>query len=252
MSSSSSFSSHATVTYTSAPLPPIPTLEYLEYLAPSDDDIPAEDQPLSADASPIALLLGYVADSEHAEDDFEEDPEMDPLNDDKEELSKEEEEPLAPTDSALPISDYVPSSKETGPFETDETTATPPPLVPPHTVYGSAPTSPLPPPSLLTPLSSLLSRITSPPFLLLSARRDPIPEAGMPLQKRVCFTTLYCRFKIRESSIAVAARQLRPAVARGASVRVLTALEEVNERMTDLAATHRQDSEEFYMRHHDA
>ncbi|GKG59550.1 hypothetical protein Tco_0605201, partial [Tanacetum coccineum] len=75
------------------------------------------------------------ADSEHAKDDFEEDPEMDPLDDEEdEELSEEEEEPLAPTDSALPISDSIPSSEETDPFETDETTATPPPPVPPHNV----------------------------------------------------------------------------------------------------------------------
>nr|GEV58274.1 hypothetical protein [Tanacetum cinerariifolium] len=44
--------------------------EYSEYVAPSDEEIPVEDQPLPADASPTALSSGYVADS----DPFEEDP----------------------------------------------------------------------------------------------------------------------------------------------------------------------------------
>ncbi|GJY60677.1 hypothetical protein Tco_0461334 [Tanacetum coccineum] len=89
MSSSSSFSSHATVTYTSvstdrnlppwgfllmeayepealeaapqspeqAPLSHVPAPEYPEYLEPSDDDILAEDQPLPADASPTGRLI---------------------------------------------------------------------------------------------------------------------------------------------------------------------------------------------------
>ncbi|GJR47002.1 putative reverse transcriptase domain-containing protein [Tanacetum coccineum] len=74
------------------------------------------------------------------------------------------------------------------------------------------------------------------------------------------------RFEIRESS-AAAARQNRPALTRGvdygfidtvdASIRatderVMAALEGVNERMTDLAATHRHDSKEFYAHHQDA
>ncbi|GKC62878.1 hypothetical protein Tco_1095476 [Tanacetum coccineum] len=80
------------------------------------------------------------------------------------------------------------------------------------------------------------------------------------------FTALSHRFEIRESS-AAAARQNRPALTRGvdygfidtvdASIRatderVMAALEGVNERMTDLAATHRHDSKEFYAHHQDA
>ncbi|GKA23404.1 hypothetical protein Tco_0709366 [Tanacetum coccineum] len=34
-------------------------LENLKYLVPTDDEVPIEDQPLPADASPIALSLGY-------------------------------------------------------------------------------------------------------------------------------------------------------------------------------------------------
>ncbi|GJY48252.1 hypothetical protein Tco_0438208 [Tanacetum coccineum] len=50
--------------------------EYPEYLAPYDAEAPLEDQPLPADASPTALSLGYVADSdqdEDSEEDLEED-----------------------------------------------------------------------------------------------------------------------------------------------------------------------------------
>nr|GEU57902.1 hypothetical protein [Tanacetum cinerariifolium] len=57
-------------------VPYVPELEYPEYLAPSDDEAPLEDQPLPADASPIAASPGYVADS-----DPDEDPKEDPEDD---------------------------------------------------------------------------------------------------------------------------------------------------------------------------
>nr|GFC87281.1 hypothetical protein [Tanacetum cinerariifolium] len=49
-------------------IPYVPELEYPEYLAPSDDEVPIEDQPLPADALPIAASPDYVADSEPEED----------------------------------------------------------------------------------------------------------------------------------------------------------------------------------------
>ncbi|GKC48070.1 hypothetical protein Tco_1065792 [Tanacetum coccineum] len=150
----STSSSHATVTYTSistdndlppwsfhlvdvdepkAPPSPVPTLAYPKYLTPSDDEVPAEDQPLHADASPTADSPGYIADSELIKDDFEEDPEIDPI-DYADDDYEEEEEHLAPADSALPVSDSIPSFKETKPFETDEFAANPPPPRSPHNV----------------------------------------------------------------------------------------------------------------------
>ncbi|GJT12806.1 hypothetical protein Tco_0859848 [Tanacetum coccineum] len=56
------------------PLSPdyVPGPEYPEYLAPSDEEIPMEDQSYAVADLPIALSLGYVADS-----DPEEDPEED-------------------------------------------------------------------------------------------------------------------------------------------------------------------------------
>ncbi|GJZ10482.1 hypothetical protein Tco_0545241 [Tanacetum coccineum] len=53
-------------------IPYVPEPEYPEYLVPSEDEAPIEDQPLPADASPVALSPGYVPDS-----DPEEDPEED-------------------------------------------------------------------------------------------------------------------------------------------------------------------------------
>ncbi|GJX79573.1 hypothetical protein Tco_0327722 [Tanacetum coccineum] len=107
----------------------VPEPKYPEYLAPSDDDIPIEDQPLPADASPIALSPGYITDSDLEED--KENPEEDPADytvdrgddddesfddDDDVEEDEEEEEHLAPADStaiAYPAIDLVPSAEET-------------------------------------------------------------------------------------------------------------------------------------------
>ncbi|GKB87679.1 hypothetical protein Tco_0959951 [Tanacetum coccineum] len=62
------------------PLPVyVPELEYPEYLVPSGDEAPIEDQPPPADASPTALSLGYMADSD-SEEYPEEDPEEDHAN----------------------------------------------------------------------------------------------------------------------------------------------------------------------------
>ncbi|GKE17764.1 hypothetical protein Tco_1425341, partial [Tanacetum coccineum] len=129
--------------------------EYPEYLAPSDEEVPMEDQPYVVADSPIALFPGYVADSDPEEDPKEDsedgpvdypadggdDDDNDSSDDDKEEeeaskeeeaseeeeAEEEEEEHLAPIDSVVaPVGDHVPSSKETEPFETDESAATPP------------------------------------------------------------------------------------------------------------------------------
>ncbi|GKF71440.1 hypothetical protein Tco_0207554, partial [Tanacetum coccineum] len=46
----------------------VPRPEYLEYLAPSNDEVPVEDQPYVVADSPITLSSGYVADSDPEED----------------------------------------------------------------------------------------------------------------------------------------------------------------------------------------
>ncbi|GJW83941.1 hypothetical protein Tco_0157086, partial [Tanacetum coccineum] len=130
----------------------VPGLEYLEYLAPSNNDILIEYQPLLVDASPTTLSPGYIADLDHEEvpkDDTKEDPADYPANrgdgeeessgdhvdnEDEEEASEEEDDDeeenknLSLADSfTIPIDDPVPSAKDTEAFETDESAPTPPP-----------------------------------------------------------------------------------------------------------------------------
>ncbi|GKD71722.1 hypothetical protein Tco_1325812, partial [Tanacetum coccineum] len=258
----------------------VPEPKYPEYLAPSDDDIPMEDQPLPVDASPIALSPGYVADSDPEED--EEDPADYPADggddnddessddDDKDDKDvEEEEEHLAPADStdvAYLAVDLVPSAEETKPFETDKSAATPPPPPAYHVIARMSIRSqtpilfpseeevarllalPTPPPSPLTPLSSPLPQIPSPPTSLIYAqapldescntihlsftassrdttiitytitpstsRRANIFEVGMPFWKRLLLTAPTPRMEVGESSAARAARRLGSTMAR--------------------------------------
>ncbi|GJU68829.1 hypothetical protein Tco_1255088 [Tanacetum coccineum] len=142
----------------SPPLPDfVPKPVYPEYMPQEDEVFPAEEQPLPAAGSPTAQLPDYVPESDpeaDPEEDEDEDPKEDPVdyitdegddgNDEDESLEDddddevdieaddddEEEEHLAPADStvvALPAADQAPSAKETKPFETDESAATPPP-----------------------------------------------------------------------------------------------------------------------------
>ncbi|GKA63035.1 hypothetical protein Tco_0762554 [Tanacetum coccineum] len=124
-------------------------LVYPKYLAPSDDDIPVEYQPLPANASPTALSPGYIADSnpkedpkedpddnpkeDHADyladggDEEKEESSEDDADDEDEEEASEEEDHLALADSSdVPIDDHVPSTEDTEVFETDESAPTPP------------------------------------------------------------------------------------------------------------------------------
>ncbi|GKC15706.1 hypothetical protein Tco_1012488 [Tanacetum coccineum] len=168
---------------------------------PSPDYVPGPENPpslpLPDDASPTALSWGYVADSnpeedpgeDHADypadggdgDDESSDNDDDDDADDKDEEAsededddKEEEEHLAPADSSVvPVVDPVPSAGDTEAFETDESAPTPPspkssqivvPLSQTRLQVARLLALPTPPPSPLTPLSSLLPQIPSPPL----------------------------------------------------------------------------------------
>ncbi|GKE73566.1 hypothetical protein Tco_1535607, partial [Tanacetum coccineum] len=186
----------------------VPEPEYPEYLVPSGAESPMEDQPLPDDASPAALSPGYIADFDLEEDpkeDSEEDPADYPIDggddddessddddddDDDVEEDEEEEEHLASADSyVVHAIDPVPSAKDTEAFETDESAPTPVPSPRRRTTrmsiqaqipmlataealiaeYASVPTPPSPPPSLLSPLSSPLPQIPSPPLPLTTS-----------------------------------------------------------------------------------
>ncbi|GKE56631.1 hypothetical protein Tco_1495816, partial [Tanacetum coccineum] len=128
-------------------VPYLPKAEYPEYLVTSDAEVPLEDQPLHADASPTALSPSYVADSD-LDEDPEEDPEEDHVDypadgrdgdnepsdddDDDDDTDDEDEEPFEDEDddeeehlaladsSVIPFVDLVPSTRDTEAFETDE------------------------------------------------------------------------------------------------------------------------------------
>ncbi|GJZ81713.1 hypothetical protein Tco_0646707 [Tanacetum coccineum] len=125
------------------------------FMPPEDEVLLTEEHPLPTAASPTADSPGYVPESDPEEDpeeDNDEDLEEDPADyppdggdngDDEDESSdddedddvdikedEKEEEHLAPADStvfSLPAVDHASSTKETKPFETDESAATPPP-----------------------------------------------------------------------------------------------------------------------------
>ncbi|GJZ34175.1 hypothetical protein Tco_0579611 [Tanacetum coccineum] len=245
----SSSESHATVTYTSisfdSNLPPrgFHLMDLDEFEAPEEASqspeqappspyyVPSLEHPPSLD---YVLVLKYPKYLVPSDDEIPEDPEEDPEEDladyldeeEEEESSKdddeEEEEHLASADSTLPAIYSVPSAEDLEPFETDESAATPPPP------------------------------------RLLSQRN--IPEMDMSFWKSLCLTTIAFRFEVRESSTAAAARQTRPTLAcrvdyefidtidasiQASENRVMTAVEEVNERVIDFATTQRQDAHEL-------
>ncbi|GJZ88508.1 hypothetical protein Tco_0660290 [Tanacetum coccineum] len=191
---------------------------YQEYLALFDDEIPMEDQPLLGDASPVALLPGYIADSDLEED--EEDPADYPFNggddddessddddDDEEEEDEEKEEHLALANSTIvasPAGDPVSSAEEIESFETDESAAIPPP-----------------PPAYCTTAriaAGIRLRVASPLPLPApsTSRRADIPEANILPQKRLLITAPIPRFEVRESSAATT-RQSGSTMARGST-----------------------------------
>nr|GFB72625.1 hypothetical protein [Tanacetum cinerariifolium] len=172
------------------------------------EDPYVEEQPYAEDASPIVQSPEYVPESNfeaHPEDDDDEDPEEDPVDyladggddgDDEEEsleddeddemdieADEEEEEHPAPVDSVVvaPTAiDQAPSAEETGPFETDESVATPPP----HPAYRmtariSIP-APVPMPAWTDSEVVRLLAISSPRASPLSPWPSPPPQIPFP------------------------------------------------------------------------
>ncbi|GJW80662.1 hypothetical protein Tco_0144637 [Tanacetum coccineum] len=219
----------------------VPGPEYSEYVVPSDDEVPIEDQPLPADALPIALSPGYVADSdpkEDSEEDPKEDPKKDPANypagggdDDKE----EEEESFVDDDDE----EEKEASEEDEEEEEEEhlalansTATTPPPPRSPQTKvsfsqtrlckarktmrhqppmaastgaliaeFASAPTPPSPPPSPLSPWSSPLLQIPFPPLPVLS---PPLPLPSPPTHTSPTYTKAPLGYKVTMIQIRAA------------------------------------------------
>ncbi|GKD76755.1 hypothetical protein Tco_1339376, partial [Tanacetum coccineum] len=225
---------------------------------PQEDEIlPAEEQPLPAAASPTADSRGYVPESDLEEDD--EDPEKDPADypadrDDDDDDEEEEEEPFG--DNADDEDEDDDEEEEKEPFrddandedeDEDEEEEEHPALadfVPPvHRMTArisirDEPSISLPlreevkrllalttpPPSPISPLSSPLPHIPSPPFpasppafvlpaspplqLLSSDHRTDRPEITLPSRKRLGID-LGPRYEIGESLAVAATRPIR-------------------------------------------
>nr|GEY08569.1 reverse transcriptase domain-containing protein [Tanacetum cinerariifolium] len=196
----------------------IPGPEYPEYLLPADDVLPAEEQPLPAAESP-----GYITNLKPEMEPEEEDGDDekfegnsidyptskgdDDANDDGDDLSEDDvddekkeesldceedkEEHLALIVPALALNSSISASEDsdkTEPFEEGETAATPPP-----SAYHVA------------------ARISVRPHIPMPFHsNESIPEAKMPLRKRTRFITPTGGYELGESSVAAAARQIRP------------------------------------------
>ncbi|GKB38914.1 hypothetical protein Tco_0883856, partial [Tanacetum coccineum] len=178
---------------------------YVQFMPPKDEILPAEEQPLPAADSPTTDLPGYIPESDPEEDpkeDDDEDPADYPADggddgDDEDEPSDDDEDEEAP------------SAEETEPYETDESAAIPPPhhayrvtarisiLALVHTlVWYDAEVARLlaistPPSSPLSPWSSPLPQIPSPPLplilspLLVSPPLPQIPSPSLPVSSLV-------------------------------------------------------------------
>ncbi|GJY31843.1 hypothetical protein Tco_0415338 [Tanacetum coccineum] len=211
------------------PLDFVPEPMYPEYIPQEDEILPAEEQPLPAAASPTADSPGYVPESDPEEEPEEddEDPEEDPADypadrdddddddEDEDEDEEEEEEHPAPADSVPPVHRMTARISIR-----DEPSISLPPREEVERLLALT----TPPPSPLTPLSSPLPHIPSPPFpasppasvlpaspplqLLSSDHRTDRPEITLPPRKRLGID-LGPRYEIGESSAVAATRPVR-------------------------------------------
>ncbi|GJT14769.1 hypothetical protein Tco_0873475 [Tanacetum coccineum] len=221
---------------------------YPEYMPLEDEILPAEEQPLPAAASPTANSPGYVpkSDPEEEPEEDDEDPKEDPADypankDDDEEEEEEEpsrydaddedqdededeeedEEHPAPADSIPPIHRMTARisirdepfislpPREEGERLLALTTPPPSPLTPLSSLLPQIPSPPLPASPLASVLPALPLRTSSPPLQLLSSdRRADRTEITLPPQKRLGID-LGPRCEVGESSAAAAARPIR-------------------------------------------
>nr|GEX63835.1 hypothetical protein [Tanacetum cinerariifolium] len=237
--------SHATITYTSMssyevivngyfgmPMDPLDLCAQLVMEAPpSPDYIPGPEVPPSPDYIPrpktppsrLPTRAGVPRPEMDPEEEDGDDEEFEGVSIDEEheeessDNEEEEEEHLAPTIPAPALhssNSAYEDSDQTKPFEEGETAATPPPsayhvaariYVRPHIPmpFRKPPLLPIPLPTSSFPLPLLLPSTSC---------SESIPEADMPLQKRALLTTPTGRYKVGESSVATAARQIRPAL----------------------------------------
>nr|GFA48596.1 hypothetical protein [Tanacetum cinerariifolium] len=266
-------SEDSTVTYTTVSSPyegrsgdVSPRVVEPQYIPPEDDVFPAEEQPLYAAASPTAELPRYILESdpdedpdEDPEEDDDEDPEEDPTDyptdhDDDD----EEEEPSGDDDDEEDKEQDEDDDDEEEEHPASSDSIPPPPALRVTAMISFRPQPPTlsftkedaerflampnPLPSPLTPLSSLLPQIpspplpASPPILLI-----PLPAALPPLQ------LLSSDHKAdRPEDIRYGIRDTWIDPRDVAEEEALTTLEGVNTRVTELAAVQEQDTQDIY------
>ncbi|GJS32066.1 hypothetical protein Tco_0530448 [Tanacetum coccineum] len=183
-----------------APLSPnyVSGPEYPEYLSPSDEEVPVEDQPYVVADSPIALSPGYVVDL-----DLEEDSEDGPVDyptdggngNDDDSSDDDEEEEEVERLLALPSPPPSPLS----PWSSLLPQIPSPPLPPPLSSLQLPPPIPTSLPLPSSPLPPLPASLFIPPLV---DRREDTPEAELPPCKRLCLTALTSRYEVGESSTA--------------------------------------------------
>ncbi|GJW87815.1 hypothetical protein Tco_0163155 [Tanacetum coccineum] len=241
------------------PLDFVPEPMYPEYIPQEDEILRAEEQPLPAAASPTADSPGYVPESDPEEEPEEDDEDPadypadrdDDDDDEEEDEDEEEEEHLALADSVLPVHCMTARISIR-----DEPSISLPPREEVERLLALT----TPPPSPLTPLSSSLPHIPSPPLptspplqLLSSDHRTDRPEITLPPQKRLGID-LCPRYEIGGSSAAAATRPIRGRRADYGFVNPREAVEEVapmtlggvNTRVTELTIVQEQDTQDIY------
>ncbi|GJZ99668.1 hypothetical protein Tco_0672219 [Tanacetum coccineum] len=268
-----------------APLPLdfVPKPIYLEFMPPDEEVLLAEEQPLPAAASHTNQSPSYIPESDPEEDPKEddEDPEEDPADypPDRDDDDEEEEEPSGDdADDKDEDEDEDDEDEEEHPASADSVphvhhmTARisirdePSISLPPREEVKRLLALTTPPPSPLTPLSSPLPQIPSPPLLPIPSpissppvllpptdRRVDRPEVCLPPRKRLC-STQGPRYEVGESSSATVARPTggrradygfidpREAVEEVAPM----TLEGVNTRVIELAVVQEQDTQDIY------
>nr|GEZ07656.1 hypothetical protein [Tanacetum cinerariifolium] len=155
--------------------------KYLEYLPPVDDVLPAEEQPLSAGVSPIDESLGYITESE---------PEMEPEEEDGDDEKSEEDSIEYPTSGGDDDTDDDGDdlSKDDADDEEEEEESSD---------------------SEEEEEEHLALTVPAPALQVERLLSIPTPPLS---PKRARFTTPTGGYEVGESSVAAAARQIRPAL----------------------------------------
>ncbi|GKE36647.1 hypothetical protein Tco_1460052 [Tanacetum coccineum] len=198
---------------------PEPSPNYVSEFDPEADPEEDDDEDLEEDSVDYPTDGG---DDGNDEDDSSEDDEDDDVDIEADDDDEEEEHP-APADStsiALPAADQAPSAKETDPFETDESTTTPPP----HPAYRVTTRISIPA-QVPTPVWSdeevaRLLAISTPPSLTLSPWSSPLPQIPSPPLPQIPSPPLPVSSPVPMISPSPPASPIRPLGYRAAMIRL--------------------------------